>query len=298
VTHASARDGAHSLVGAVAAFAITAALIGCGRSEDQAAPRLATGSRQSLPSPPAVGNFPPEEGTRIAGASNPFSQGAGGVEGGSARAALILEHFRVDLTTCAQLIELLRADPRLTDQLEKIIAQPNGDLDRALRGTRAFEHNEIRTLIANREFVHLKWSRHGDPYAAAVLENRAMTCAPTRARFQEIEQLGPSVPAWTVREYFLTGTLRALRMPWSPAVGVDFESLRDELEGATRIYRGPLRERLETWLGNAANVLRREQNLAESTPDGQTAEQHRDAVGEWIVLIESLRSIRIESTGR
>jgi hypothetical protein len=274
-----------------AAWTVAAVLIGCGRGEQSASSAPAGNRSQPLPAPPTIGNFPPDEGTRIAGASIVASSGAEG-------AALILERFRDDLANCARLIDVLRSDARLAGAVERAIAQPDGDLERVLRDSRAYD--QIRPLVGSREFVRLEVSRLGDPHAAAVLESRAIICAPTRARLSEIEQLGPSAAAWTVREYFLTGTLRAVRMPWAQDAvrGVEFDALRADIEDALRVYRGPLRERLETWLSNAANLLRREQNLAEATPDGQTAEQHRDAVGEWIDLLESLRSIRIEANRR
>ena len=278
-----------------AVWSIAAALIGCGRSEQNASSAQTGSSRQALSSPPAVGNFPPGEETAIARASNTASQLPGGGAEEATRVLLILERFREDLANCVRLIDVLRSDARLAAAVERAIEQQDGDLERALRDTRAYD--QIRTLVGNRGFVQREGSRQGHPHAAAVLESRAITCAPTRARLQEIERFGPTAAAWSVREYFLTGTLRAVRMPWAQNAvrGVDFDALRADVEDALRIYRGPWREPLETWLGNAANVLRREQNLAAATYDGQTTEQHSETVGEWIAVLESLRSIRIEA---
>ncbi|MFM9883905.1 MAG: hypothetical protein ACKVQT_12845 [Burkholderiales bacterium] len=275
-------------------FVVALALSGCGGDGATSGEPSANG-RTVLPAPPAMANFPPGEEplAKAAGDAIRTVEVAGPV---GANANLILESFREDLAACARLIDVLRSDIRLVDQMEKVIGNADGNLERMLKGTRAYDQKDVRYLIGNQDFVRLAQSHHGDPYAAAVLENRGLFCAPTRARLQDIERLGPSAAAWTIREYFLTGSLRAVRMPWTllDGVGVDFDELRDEVEAASRVYRGAHRTRLETWLSNAANTLRREQALAEATPDGRTREQHRDTVGEWIIMLESLRSIRIE----
>ncbi len=270
------------------------ALTGCADDSKPNPARMQSIARKPPP-PPTLGNFPPPDESQARGsASSIRTVDQGTSSAGNAR--LILEDFREDLALCARLIEVLRSDVRMADQIEQLLQNPVADLERSLRGTRAYEYKEIRQFIGHRDFVRLEQSPDVDPYAAAVLESRRIICAPTQARLQDIERLGPSPAAWTVREYFLTGMLRAIRMPWSPAdsTGVDFEALRDELEASMRIYRGPLRLRVEAWIGNAVNALRREQALAESTPDGRTREEQRQTVGEWIILLESLRSIRIE----
>ncbi len=271
------------------------ALAGCADDSKPNAARLQSMARKP-PLPPELGNFPPtgESQARVPASSIrtfELETSSGG------NPILILENFREDLALCARLIEALRSDVGMADQIEQALQDPAADLERSLRGTRAYEHKEIRQFIGNREFFRLEQSPDVDPYAAAVLESRRIVCAPTQARLQDIERLGPSPAAWTVREYFLTGTLRAIRMPWSPADSsrVDFEALRDDIEASMRIYRGPLRLRVEAWISNAANALRREQALAEPTPDGRTREEHWQTVGEWIILLESLRSIRIEA---
>lgn len=279
-------------------LAMALVLSGCGGGDGATSGQSSAKGRTAIPAPPAVGNFPPGEDPLAiaAGDATRTIEVAGPV---GANANLILESFREDLAACARLIDVLRSDIRLVDQVEKMIGSADGNIERMLKGTRAYDQKEVRYLIGNQDFVRLAQSHHGDPYAAAVLENRGLFCAPTRARLQDVERLGPSAAAWTIREYFLTGSLRAIRMPWTlmDGVGVDFDELRDEVEAASRVYRGPHRSRLETWLSNAANTLRREQALAEATPDGRTREQHRGTVGEWIIMLESLRSIRIEPKG-
>ncbi len=281
-------------------IAVAFALSGCADDIERGSARAPiTSGKRTPPASPTTGNFPPgaEPLANTAATLSRTMEMTGAAGPMSGNPALVLETFRDDLSLCARLIDALRSDVRLADQVERAVVNPQADLERELRGTRAYQRQEFRQLINNLEFVRLEQSHHGDPYAAAVLENRGIICAPTRARLHEIESLGPSVAAWTVREYFLTGSLRGVRMPWTVMDGmsVDFDTLRDEVEASARVYRGPLRHRLEAWLSNAANTLRREQALAESTPDGRTREEHRQTVDEWIIMLESLRSFRFEA---
>lgn len=261
---------------------------GCSRDESASEPRA---RGPILAPPPEIANFPPPS-LRAGESDGRTTTIVAGPVGADTSA--ILEAFQDDLSACARLVETLRSDSALANRLERVLGSDTDAMETVLARSRTAETKEMRHLLANLDqAVRVEYRPQGDPYAAAILQNRGIACVPTRARLLEIERLGPSESAWTLREYFLTGSLRGLRMPWSAGEGVEFDELREEIETAARVHRGPNRPRFEAWLGRAIDHLRREQASAEATtPEAKALERHQGTVSAWIATLEGIRSIR------
>lgn len=262
-------------------------------------PTTRVSAAAAIPPPPALGNFPPESTTRNEDeedqSAQPRSQVAGPL---GENPAVVFEAFQNDVAACQRLIELMRADAAFANAVDQAIDGDRGTpLATVLRGTRAGSSKEIRHLIDHLDSIRVGHSASGEPFAAAVLPSRAVYCAPSRDRLAAIERLGPTPQAWRVREYFLTGALRAVRMPWDPQSpgSLPFESLLAEAESAARLYRGNERAALEGWLAGAISHLLREQARIQAI-DSTEARQQEGVVSAWIAMLEGIRSIRTDRT--
>lgn len=242
--------------------------------------------------PPEVGNFPPE--SKVADTDDePTTQVAGPL---GENPAVVHEAFQNDVAACMRLIDLMRSDTAFANAVDQAVDSDRGEaLARVLRNARAGGTKELRHLAANLDTIRVGHSAHGEPFAAAVLPARGVYCSPSRERLAAIERLGPSAPAWRVREYFLTGALRAVRLPWdAPGInGLPFESLLSDVESAARLYRGMERAALEGWIAGAISHLLREQTRIQLS-DSTEARQQEGVVSAWIAMLEGIRSIRTE----
>lgn len=262
-----------------------------GCADDQPATRR-TAAASPTP-PPEVGNFPPESKGDAAEADQTTSQVAGPV---GENPAVVFEAFQNDVAACVRLIDLMRSDAVFANAIDQAIDSGRGDgVGDVLRNARIGGTKELRHLAANLDSIRLGHSAHGEPFAAAVLPARGVYCSPSRERLSAIERLGPSAQAWRVREYFLTGTLRAVRMPWDAhnISALSFESLLSDVESAARLYRGMERTALEGWIAGAISHLLREQTRVQLT-DSTEARQQEGVVSAWIAMLEGIRSIRTE----
>lgn len=274
---------------------VPCAIVAC--ADDPPSTRPAPSAKVSAP--PEIGNFPPEQAARSAESEGsdaaPNNQVAGPL---GENPAVVFESFQNDVAACTRLIDLMRSDPAFANAVDQAIDGDRGNtLASVLRNARAGSTKEIRHLIDHLDSIRVGHSAGGEPFAAAVLPARGVYCAPSRDRLAAIERLGATPQAWRVREYFLTGALRAVRMPWDPqASGTQsFESLLAEVESAARLYRGSERAALEGWLAGAISHLLREQariQLADSTE----ARQQEGVVSAWIAMLEGIRSIRADRT--
>ncbi len=282
---------------ALAALLIVVPCLLAGCADDRPATR-ATASAATAPAP-EVGNFPPEHAARAADQDDDAAASSNQVAGPlGENPAVVLEAFQNDVAACQRLIELMRADTVLANAVDQAIDSDRGSaLAAVLRNARAGSSKEIRHLIEHLDSIRVGHSASGEPFAAAVLPSRAVYCTPSRDRLAAIERLGPTPQAWRVREYFLTGALRAVRMPWDTqgAGSLPFESLLDDVESAARLYRGNERAALEGWLASAISHLLREQARIQSI-DSTEARQQEGVVSAWIAMLEGIRSIRAERT--
>lgn len=268
---------------------VSCLLGGC--ADDQPATRRTAAT--SLAPPPEIGNFPPE-GTDTAAAADQTTNQVAGPLGENPE--IVFEAFQNDVAACVRLIDLMRSDTLFANAIDQAIDSARGDgIGGVLRNARTGGTKELRHLAANLDSIRVGHSAHGEPFAAAVLPARGVYCSPSRERLSAIERLGPSAQAWRVREYFLTGTLRAVRMPWD-AHGINalsFESLLSDVESAARLYRGMERAALEGWIAGAISHLLREQTRIQLT-DSTEARQQEGVVSAWIAMLEGIRTIRIE----
>lgn len=246
---------------------------------------------------PEVGNFPPENLARTADRDDNGSPRNNQVAGPlGENPAVVFEAFQNDVAACTRLIDLMRADPTFADAVDRAIDNERGTtLSGVLRSARAGSSKEIRHLIDHLDSIRVGHSASGEPFAAAVLPARNLYCTPSRDRLAAIERLGPTAHAWRVREYFLTGSLRAVRMPGDAQSGgtLPFESLLSDVESAARLYRGTERAALEGWLAGAISHLLREQARIQLT-DSTEARQQEGVVSAWIAMLEGIRSIRTD----
>lgn len=112
---------------------------------------------------------------------------------------------------------------------------------------------EVGYLLRNQQYIELDVSYHGAPQAVAWVEGQAIYCAPTRARLHEIEALGESEEAWTIRQFFLDNALQHLSRPEDGMSDgkVRFEEFRLLVEDASKRYTSAQRPKFLDWVRRA-----------------------------------------------
>lgn len=153
----------------------------------------------------------------------------------------ILEAFRNDLTTCQGVVRY-RSEPPAKNQVN--IQEPESILDMApYAGT-----PEVAYINANRDYVYIAISFHGDPFTVSRFKELVpVYCAVTTQRLADLDGFDATDEGWEVREYFLKLGINHLEPAMDIGPGGDsitWDWLQSQLEQAEKQYAKTHRAKL------------------------------------------------------
>lgn len=197
--------------------------------------------------------------------------------------------FLQEIGTCKRLIDLLQTDRMFVEAFLSAHRRRDYSVDALLRRSSVANAPEVQYFLRNRRYLELGVSFHGAPQAVAWMDGEGIYCAPTRARLQEIEALGESEEAWTVRQFFLDQALRHLSQPGDaiPTGKVPVGEFRRLVLEASNRYPGPQRDRFLGWVGKALAHIETSQTSGSGGGGGASGGGEKNTRGQLVTFLRS-----------
>lgn len=228
---------------------------GCGRDHDVPAPALPIPAQKeaSASTEPAV--------ARAAGTSRE-----------------ILSRFEQDVHICKLLIEEIKNDQAFVESFVPLEARKQRSYVSFVQESSFSGKPAAQYVTLNYKYLHLGHDYHEVPWAIAWTPNDNIYCAPTFARLREIENLGDSPEAWQIREFFLDGALSSLLHPSADMTDgfIEFHELESLVQEALRLYRGPQRSSLHSWMEKAIREIEQSRKDVSEEAVLSLSEQHAE----------------------
>ena len=210
--------------------------------------------------------------------------------------AEIFAAFQKEISVCISAMKILKADRAFVDAFtsqEKRQAKPLEDF---LRTSTFAGTEEVQYILSNLKYFVIDVNFHGDAGAVAWVQNEPIYCAPSLRRLEEIEGLGESQEAWSIREHFLDRELANLSSPSEEASydPLQFESFKLPVKKVSQFYSSMQRPKFIAWIQKAIeSVESQRRDLQEGAGGQSVAQQNKIIDGE----VSFLRSFLEQSGG-
>jgi hypothetical protein len=214
---------------------------------------------------------------------------AASIEAG-AQAPAILKAFNQDLAVCQSIARAMKDDRPLVESFrEQENPQPHR-FEMLLRDSPNAASPDFQYVLANAAYFDIDISMHGNPWAVAWVEDAGIYCAPTLARLREIEALGESEPAWTLRQYFLDRALRNLDHPSDEMLSgsIDFEQFRSIVTETDRAYPRAERPKFLAWLREAIKTVEAGRGRIQDGAAGRSADEQSNILDDRVRFLRSV----------
>lgn len=156
-----------------------------------------------------------------------------GLKTSEEKISCLYERHKYESALCKKLNTLL-ADKGIDKILKKDFYSPHGGTEQLIRylclDEQLREYAEVLYLLSHPAYFEIDIDFHYSPLEAVYLAETDMYCAQTMKRLHEIESLGRSDIAWSIREKWLNHYFAQMDMPWDEMASVSLEKFLTEFE--------------------------------------------------------------------
>lgn len=199
----------------------------------------------------------------------------------------VLAAFKSDLAICTSIVRVLRADRSFVESFLSADSRKSKPLETFLRQSPYSITPEVSYVLRNPKYFQIEVSFHGDPWAVAWVENEAIYCAPTFERLKEIEALGESEEAWSIRVFFLDRALQSLSQPSLELLDgtIEFEEFQTYVAEASRRYSHTQQAAFLAWTKKAIETIQLGRKKIEDGSAGRSISQQNKMLDDRIFYL-------------
>jgi hypothetical protein len=204
--------------------------------------------------------------------------------------AAVYARFNSELQACHALVKVVATDRPFVEAFQSAKVRSSQPVDALLRKSSVARTPEVEYFLNQGKYMVLDVDFHVDPWGVAWVPNEAIYCALNFEVISDIEALGESEEAWSVRLFFLDRALENLSPPGdeSPGGMVPYDRFKTYVLEASKLYTNSQKSAFRSWLDKAIKTVDESRKGIEDGAAGLTSQQQQQMLDERLAFLRQL----------